>query len=224
MNQELNSEMTDEQKERMEKSGMGIGGGLNKGEDELFEKKLTKEEKKAQTAAKKAEREARKAAEKALQDKIAGKSSEDAADAGGEDGEGGDEAAAAPAADAKKGKAAGKKDKKKDKKGGDVEEGGEGQDLLTGAAQHAICTGVLASRKDSRDVKVDSFSISLFGKILFEDQVLELTYGHRCARTRLSSNHPQPCPPLLPRLPCTREADLRPLCGCRRPDRAERLG
>ena len=36
MNQELNSEMTEEERERLEKSGMGIGGGLNKGEDTLF--------------------------------------------------------------------------------------------------------------------------------------------------------------------------------------------
>jgi len=42
-----------------------------------------------------------------------------------------------------------------------------------------VCTGVLASRQDSKDVKVQSFSISLFGKVLFEDQKLELTYGHR---------------------------------------------
>ena len=35
--QELNSEMTDEQRERMLKSGMGVsGGGLDKGEAELF--------------------------------------------------------------------------------------------------------------------------------------------------------------------------------------------
>jgi hypothetical protein len=36
MAKELDSEMTDEQRERMEKSGMGIGGGVNKGEDSLF--------------------------------------------------------------------------------------------------------------------------------------------------------------------------------------------
>lgn len=49
MKQELDSEMTEEQKERMANSGMGIGGGLNKGEDQLFEKKekLSKEEKKS---------------------------------------------------------------------------------------------------------------------------------------------------------------------------------
>ena len=48
-----------------------------------------------------------------------------------------------------------------------------------GTLKFAVCTGVLASRSDSRDVKVQSFSISLFGKQLFEDQTLELTYGHR---------------------------------------------
>ena len=37
----------------------------------------------------------------------------------------------------------------------------------------------LVCDKYSRDVKIQSFSISLFGKQLFEDQTLELTYGHR---------------------------------------------
>lgn len=60
MKQELDSEMTEEQRERLEKSGMGIGGGLNKGEAQLFEKKLTKEEKKAEAEKKKAERAAKK--------------------------------------------------------------------------------------------------------------------------------------------------------------------
>ena len=39
---ELNSEMTEEEAERMQRSGMGIGGGLDKGEATLFEKKMTK--------------------------------------------------------------------------------------------------------------------------------------------------------------------------------------
>ena len=63
MQKELDSEMTDEQRERMEKSGMGVGmGGMNTGAEELFEKKLTKEEKKAAQEKKKAERAAKKAA------------------------------------------------------------------------------------------------------------------------------------------------------------------
>ena len=36
MAKELDSEMSEEQRQRMEKSGMGVGGGLNKGEDALF--------------------------------------------------------------------------------------------------------------------------------------------------------------------------------------------
>ena len=36
MNQELNSEMTEEERERMLKHGMGTGGGIDKGEDKLF--------------------------------------------------------------------------------------------------------------------------------------------------------------------------------------------
>ena len=67
---------------------------------------------------------------------------------------------------------------KKDEK--EVDDAMGGLDLDDGGAfKHAICTGELQSRKDSRDVKIGSFSISLFGKILFDDQVLELTYGHR---------------------------------------------
>ena len=37
MQKELDSEMTEEQRQRMEKQGMGgVGGGLNKGQDTLF--------------------------------------------------------------------------------------------------------------------------------------------------------------------------------------------
>jgi hypothetical protein len=36
MSKELDSEMTEEERERKLKSGMGVGGGLNTGEDELF--------------------------------------------------------------------------------------------------------------------------------------------------------------------------------------------
>ena len=52
---ELDSEMTEEERERMLRKGMGIdSGGLQKGEERLAERKLTKEEKKAQTEAKRA--------------------------------------------------------------------------------------------------------------------------------------------------------------------------
>jgi len=53
------------------------------------------------------------------------------------------------------------------------------QKLDEGTLKFAVCTGVLASRPDSKDVKIQAFSISLFGKQLFEDQKLELTWGHR---------------------------------------------
>mmetsp|Transcript_64213 Transcript_64213/g.143506 ORF Transcript_64213/g.143506 Transcript_64213/m.143506 type:complete len:715 (-) Transcript_64213:805-2949(-) len=175
MSKELDSEMTEEERERRLKSGMGVGGGLNAGEDELFAKKLTKEEKKAQAEAKRAELAAKKAAKKAAEDfdenevdeegnpvvrSAAAPSSEDAA-------------AAAPAPEKKAKSVKGKKGKK-----GDDEEVGAGVSDA-GTLKHAVCTGVLASRKDSKDVKIQSFSISLFGKQLFEDQTLELTFGHR---------------------------------------------
>jgi ATP-binding cassette subfamily F protein 2 len=129
------------------------------------EKKLSKDEKKAEAAKKKAERDARKAAQKAIDDKIAGR--EPAA----EEGEG----------DAQDKRAMAKAKKAKDKKDGSesTEASGALQKVNDGTARHAVCTSVLVSRKDSKDVKIGSFSISLFGKLLFEDQTLELTWGHR---------------------------------------------
>ena len=92
--------------------------------------------------------------------------------------------AAAPAADkkekkpAKNAKAAGKG--KKGKGDEQTEEVGDGLlKMDEGTLKFAVCTGNLASRKDSKDVKIQAFSISLFGKVLFEDQTLELTWGHR---------------------------------------------
>ena len=179
MAQELNSEMTEEEQERMLKSGMGVGGGLNAGETELFAKKLTKEEKKALAEQKKAEREAKKEAEKALQAKIARNR---AIENGEEPPEEEEEEAPASSAPAKKLTAKEKKAAKEAAKNGGT--GVEGDvaklDLDDGGAfKHAICTAVLLSRKDSRDIKIGSFSISLFGQLLFDDQILELTYGHR---------------------------------------------
>mmetsp|Transcript_22705 Transcript_22705/g.49616 ORF Transcript_22705/g.49616 Transcript_22705/m.49616 type:complete len:703 (+) Transcript_22705:142-2250(+) len=166
MQKELDSEMTDEQRQRLEKQGMGIHGGINKGEEQLFEKKLSKEEKKAALEAKKAEIAAKKAMKKVAA----------AAEAGAPMDE--EEVAAMVAAEAEKKLA--KKEKKGKKE--EVAEAAEDLDKLTmeeGTHKLAVCTGVLASRKDSRDVKIESFSISLFGQQLFEDQTLELTYGHR---------------------------------------------
>jgi ATP-binding cassette subfamily F protein 2 len=179
MQKELDSEMTDEQRERMVKSGMGVGvGGMNAGADELFEKKLTKEEKKALAAQKKAEREAKKAAKAAE----AGGGDDD--DDGAEEGGGEEGEASSSAAPAKKplAKATSKKGMKK--KGSDTDlaaQGGvENEALASGGTQElAVVSAVLASRADSKDVKIAQFSISLFGKIIFEDQTLELTYGHR---------------------------------------------
>ena len=70
---------------------------------------------------------------------------------------------------------------KKGKKGDDAVDVTDGELLKIdeGTLKFAVCTGNLASRKDSKDVKIQAFSISLFGKVLFEDQYLELTWGHR---------------------------------------------
>eukprot|EP00667_Euglena_gracilis_P004103 EG_transcript_4118 len=45
--------------------------------------------------------------------------------------------------------------------------------------EHCVVTGVLTSRKDSRDVKVSQVSIAIKGKQLFQEADLELAYGHR---------------------------------------------
>lgn len=177
MNKELDSEMTEEERQRKEKAGMGLFGGINKGEETLFGPKQTKEEKKAAAEAKRAEMAEKKAAKKA-------------AEAG--DGMPRVESSASvvdyednfPEKKEKKmdSKTAAKKAKEKSALEAEVEgadTGGGLQKLDEGTLKFAVCTGVLASRFDSRDIKVDSFSISLFGKQLFEDQKLELTYGHR---------------------------------------------
>ena len=179
MAQELNSEMTEEEQERMLKSGMGIGGGIDKGETELFAKKLSKEEKKALAEKKKAERDEKKEAEKALQAKIARNRAIENGEAPPEEEE---EEAPAESSPVKKLTAKEKKAAKEAaKNGGTGVEGSFGElDLDDGGAfKHAICTGILLSRKDSKDVKIGSFSISLFGQLLFDDQIMELTYGHR---------------------------------------------
>lgn len=85
------------------------------------------------------------------------------------------EAPAASSASAKPSK--GKKKKEEEEASTTTSEGL--QQIDEGTLKHAVCTGVLASRKDSKDVKIQAFSISLFGKQLFEDQTFELTWGHR---------------------------------------------
>ena len=177
MSNELNSEMTEEEAERMQRSGMGIGGGLDKGEATLFEKKMSKEEKKALSEQKKAEREEKKDAEKALQAKIARNRAGESGEAPAEEED--DERSASPEV-AKKLTSKEKKAAKEAAKAAKDDLGFGELDLDDGGAfKHAICTAVLLSRKDSRDIKIGSFSISLFGQLIFDDQMLELTYGHR---------------------------------------------
>jgi len=189
MSKELESEMTDEERARKEKAGMGLFGGINKGEEELFAKKETKEEKKAKAEAKRAEMAAKKAAKKAAGESESGDSET------AEGSEGGmsrtdsaldvsdlaieaESSARVPLVGVKNKK--GKGGKKEEEEVLETADSGGGlQKLEEGTLKFAVCTGVLASRKDSKDVKVQSFSISLFGKQLFEDQTLELTYGHR---------------------------------------------
>jgi len=187
MAKELDNEMTEEEAARMEKKGMGLFGGVNKGEEVLFAPKQTKEEKKAAADAKRAEMAAKKAAKKA----------EAGGGAADDDIPRVDSVASVTEleyAENYEGGGAGgkKKEKSKDSKLSkkvlksaleaqeeSADSAGGLQKVDEGTLKFAVCTGVLASRQDSKDIKVQSFSISLFGKQLFEDQKLELTYGHR---------------------------------------------
>ena len=137
----------------------------------IAEKKLTKEEKKAQAEAKKAEREAKK---KQKQIDLYGEPDEEE---GVEYSENYEEKKAKKKPDSKTSKKKEKSALEEEQEG--ANSGGSLQKLDEGTLKFAVCTGVLASRPDSKDVKIQSFSISLFGKQLFEDQTLELTWGHR---------------------------------------------
>ena len=59
----------------------------------------------------------------------------------------------------------------------------EAKRLATQMDKHGISdrvtTGVLASTKQSRDVKINSTSLVFHGRVLINDTVLELTYGRR---------------------------------------------
>jgi ATP-binding cassette subfamily F protein 2 len=59
------------------------------------------------------------------------------------------------------------------------EEGGAGGWAPADADSARTATGVLASEKRARDIKIQSFSLSLFGNILVEDTTIELNYGQR---------------------------------------------
>lgn len=155
MNAELDSSTADRIAEIANKDLRPAAMG--KGEVQLFEKKLSKEEKKALAAQKKAEREAKKKAAN-------GEASDGDDGSGGEDG---------------KDRGADKSTKGKGKKG-DAEAAAEAAAAAPPGALHTcVCTGVLTSRKDSRDVKIENFSISVHGKQLFDDCTFELNYGRR---------------------------------------------
>ncbi|KAJ1638265.1 P-loop containing nucleoside triphosphate hydrolase protein, partial [Pavlovales sp. CCMP2436] len=152
INAELNRETSDEG--RLEASSRDMRpSAMGMGELKLFEKKLTKEEKKELAAEKKAARDAKK-----------GGGAADCEDMEEEEGEGGAEDK--PEKAAPKAKAKGKA---KD----------AGGPVGPGALETCVCTGVLTSRKDSRDVKIEQFSISVHGKQLFDDCTFELNYGRR---------------------------------------------
>lgn len=58
---------------------------------------------------------------------------------------------------------------------------GGGEDVVKTKAvvQDRTATGILTSEKNARDIKVSSFSLSLYGRMLVEDTSLELNYGQR---------------------------------------------
>jgi ATP-binding cassette subfamily F protein 2 len=167
MNAELNSSVSEKLVDVAAKDLRPAAMG--KGEEQLFEKKLSKDEKKALAAQKKAERDAKKKAANGETSANGNGDDDDDDDADAEtdaDGKsvksGGTPAWIARAAKGKKGK-------------------GEPSALPSapGALETCVCSGVLTSRPDSRDVKIENFSISVHGKQLFDDCVFELNYGRR---------------------------------------------
>jgi hypothetical protein len=165
MAKELDSEMTEEERLRKEKSGMGLFGGVNKGEDELFAKKETKEEKKAKAEAKRAEMAAKKAAKKASGEVSTDGDSESVS--GSESGMSRTDSAVdiselAIAPESKRVPLVGVKNKKgKAGNKGEVEveaetadSGGGLQKLDEGTLKFAVCTGVLASVRSPREVQI----------------------------------------------------------------------
>jgi hypothetical protein len=156
MAKDLDSEMTDEERARKEKSGMGLFGGVNKGEDELFAKKETKEEKKAKAEAKRAEMAAKKAAKKAA---AGGDTDDSETVSGSESGMSRTDSAVSISELAierdpelvKRVPLGGVKNRKakagKDEEAGveTADSGGGLQKLDEGTLKFAVCTGVLAS-------------------------------------------------------------------------------
>ena len=169
MQKELDSEMTDEQRERMEKSGMGVGmGGMNTGAEELFEKKLTKEEKKLAAAARKAERLAAKA------ERASGERASNASEEGGEEASAAASAAAPPKPAAKppKGKAA------KAEKGGPSKKGAA---VPLDELPFFQRTGPAAAKRKtmSLDLRIDGIRMCAGKQELLDNAVLALNQGFK---------------------------------------------
>lgn len=66
--------------------------------------------------------------------------------------------------------------------GGAAAGGGAGAvpgEPVDGSADERTATGILQSEKRSRDLKIGSFSLSLYGRVLVEDTSIELNWGAR---------------------------------------------
>ena len=160
---ELDSETTEEERQRILNAGMGVGGGLHKGDEKLFEKKLTKEEKKLAAAARKAERLAAKA------ERASGERASNASE------EGGEEAAAPPpkpAAKPPKGKAA------KAEKGGPSKKGAA---VPLDELPFFQRTGPAAAKRKtmSLDLRIDGIRMCAGKQELLDNAVLALNQGFK---------------------------------------------
>eukprot|EP00929_Paragymnodinium_shiwhaense_P084185 TRINITY_DN449_c0_g1_i5.p1 TRINITY_DN449_c0_g1~~TRINITY_DN449_c0_g1_i5.p1 ORF type:complete len:610 (+),score=198.80 TRINITY_DN449_c0_g1_i5:89-1918(+) len=87
---------------------------------------------------------------------------------------------------ARKAKAQAKKASKSEKERADAVDKVEKESMLKGQGQKraavldtAVVTGVLASQSSSLDVKIDKFSMSVYGKDFITDTMLELNFGRR---------------------------------------------
>ncbi|KND03996.1 ATP-binding cassette family ATPase ARB1 [Spizellomyces punctatus DAOM BR117] len=65
-------------------------------------------------------------------------------------------------------------------KNGSVEDITNGVDTLA-IDNNRVSSGVLTSQKDSRDVKIESYSLSFFSQVLINETTIELNFGRRYA-------------------------------------------
>ncbi len=53
--------------------------------------------------------------------------------------------------------------------------------LASAADSNRTASGVLTSQRDSRDIKIEEFSLNFYSQVLIQDSSIELNFGRRYA-------------------------------------------